>query len=92
MLKRSLEPVPISSSLMSGLPMRCTWAKAPELACGSGDRRTVVRGRDVVPHTPIVAAVELAGSIAPVRVSMLDRHLDGNRVHRVARHRVGRRG
>ena len=35
-----------------------------ELTAGSGARRTVVRGRDVVPQTPIVAAVEVAGSIA----------------------------
>ena len=54
---------------MSGLPMRCTCAKVPLLTAGSGGRRTVVRGRDVVPHTPMVAAVEVAGSIAPVRVS-----------------------
>jgi hypothetical protein len=37
---------------------------------GSGGRRTVVRGREVVAHTPIVAAVELAGSIWPVRVNI----------------------
>ncbi len=54
---------------MSGLPIRCTWLHEPELTGGSGARRYVVLLRDVVAHTPIVAAVELAGSIAPVRVS-----------------------
>ena len=72
MLKRSFEPVPMMSSLMNALPMRCTWRNWPDR---SGTplvlRRTDTRGRDVVPHTPMVAAGEVAGSTLPVRVSRL---------------------
>src|SRR5687768_7664488 len=68
MLNRFLYPVPITNSLMSGLPMRWTCWKVPELDSGKGDRRTVTRGREVVAHTPIVAAVEVAGSIRAVLV------------------------
>src|SRR5262245_41250781 len=70
MLKRSLNPVPTSSSLMRGFPMRCTCAKAPWLIGGCGERRTVVLGRDVVPHKQIVAAVEVADSMVPVFVNI----------------------
>ena len=70
MLKRSFEPVPMISSLISGLPMRCTWRNRPER---SGTplllRRTDTRGREVVPHMPSVAAGDVAGSTRPVRVS-----------------------
>ncbi len=70
MLKRSFEPVPTRSSLMSGLPMRCTCDRpSPWSIAGSGARRTVTRGRDVVAHMPIVAAGEPAASTLPVRVS-----------------------
>jgi len=68
-LNRSLNPVPISTSLISGLPIRCVLYLDPELTGGNGDRRTVVRGRDVLAQTPMVAAVEFAASILPVRVS-----------------------
>src|SRR5262245_29230051 len=50
--------------------MRCTWLNDPAEAAGSGARRVVTRGREVVPQTPIVAATELAASTAPVRVSI----------------------
>jgi hypothetical protein len=70
MLKRFLDPVPMRSSLMRGFPILCTWWNVPELCAGSGDRRTVVRGRDVVAQTPIVAAVEVGASMAPVRVNI----------------------
>jgi len=70
MLKRSFDPVPIISSLNNGLPIRCTWRQSPSVSAGSGDRRTVTRGREVVAQTPIVAAGEVAGSMRPVRVSI----------------------
>ena len=70
MLKRSFDPVPMMSSLMSGLPSRWIWLNAPELCAGNGARRNVVRGRDVVAQTPIVAAVEVEASTALVRVSI----------------------
>jgi hypothetical protein len=50
--------------------MRWTWANVPLLVGGSGGRRTVVRGREVVAQTPMVAAGEVAGSIEPVLVSI----------------------
>src|SRR5437016_7921015 len=68
MLKRSFEPLPISTSLMSALPIRCTCCHDPELACGRGERRTVIRGREVVPQTPMVAFTDVAGSTLPVLV------------------------
>src|SRR5437867_1180652 len=51
--------------------MRWIWLKLPEVCAGKGARRTRRRARDVVPHTPIVAAVEFGGSMASVLVSML---------------------
>ena len=70
MLKRSFDPVPMISSLMSGLPMRCTWRNRPDR---SGTplllRRTDTRGREVVPQIPSVAAAEVAGSTRPVLVN-----------------------
>jgi hypothetical protein len=51
------------------LPIRWIWLKLPEDTAGSGARRVVSRGRDVVAHTPIVAAVDVGASTAPVRVS-----------------------
>ena len=56
MLNRSFEPVPVTSSLMSALPMRCTGWNPPELDSGSGDRRTVTRARDVWPYVPMTAS------------------------------------
>src|SRR5438309_1887680 len=70
MLNRSLNPVPISSSLMSGLPIRWIWLQEPADSAGSGARRVVSLGLDVVAQTPMVAAVELAASIAPVFVNI----------------------
>src|SRR5262245_36054852 len=55
---------------MSGFPRRSTCLKLPDEIGGSGEFRSVSRGRDVVAHTPIVAAGELGGSMAPVRVSI----------------------
>src|SRR5213594_2963201 len=69
------------SSLISGLPSRCTCRKRRpatigfsvlgKLRSGSGDRRMVIRGRDVVPQIPIVAAVEVDASTLPVLVSQV---------------------
>ena len=42
-----------------------------ELTAGSGERLSVVRGREVVAQTPIVAAVDVAASSAPVLVSIV---------------------
>jgi hypothetical protein len=52
------------------LPILWTWLQLPELTAGSGARRVVSRGRDVVAQTPIVAAVDVGASIAPVLVSI----------------------
>jgi hypothetical protein len=49
--------------------MRWTWLNEPELTGGNGARRVVSRGREVAAQVPMVAAVEVGGSIAPVRVS-----------------------
>jgi hypothetical protein len=38
--------------------MRWTWRKPSDPCIGSGERRTVTRGREVVPQTPMVAAVD----------------------------------
>ena len=48
-LHRSLKPVPMISSLNSGLPMRWTWTNLPSLCTGRlGARRSMPR-REVVP-------------------------------------------
>ena len=70
MLHLSLEPVPIISSLINGFPIRWICRKWPAVCAGSGDLRTVICGRDVVPQDPIVAAGSVAGRTVPVRVSM----------------------
>ncbi len=44
-LKVSFEPVPMTSSLISGLPMRVTWTRSPEVVIGPATWRTVVAGR-----------------------------------------------
>ncbi len=58
------------SSLMSGLPIRWICEKDPDGLAGSGARRTVSRGREVVPQAPMVAAGLVDGTIVPVLVSM----------------------
>lgn len=47
---------------MSRLPMCCTWRQRPVCSAGFSARRTVLRSRDVVPQTPIVANGESAAS------------------------------
>ena len=52
MLNRSLAPIPMISSLMSGLPIRCTCRQGPAARADgllAGLRRTVTFWREVVP-------------------------------------------
>ena len=49
MLNLSFEPVPMISSLISGLPSRWIWRKGPLLIAVAGERLTVIFGREVEP-------------------------------------------
>ena len=70
MLKRSLDPRPMISSLMSGLPMRCTWRQAPEVSrVGSGERRTVTPGAKCCRRCRAGPAGSIGGVLLPSWVS-----------------------
>src|SRR4051794_38139948 len=51
--------------------MRCTCDQEPDDSSGRGARLTVIRGREVVPHAPMVAAGLVEASKVPVLVSIV---------------------
>ena len=74
MLNRSFDPVPMMSSLTSGLPMRCTWLHRPRSCAVRGARRTVIWRREVEPYVPRSAA----RSVEAVAPAVLRQERDGN--------------
>ena len=79
------------SSLISGLPIRWICEKDPVSAAGSGARRTVIRGREVVPQKPSVAADRSPSAWRPGAGQHRDRHFDRDRVDVVTGHIIGSR-
>src|SRR5262245_58317442 len=70
MLHRSLLAMPMTSSLISALPMRWLCWNEPLSTAGNGDISVRFCGREVVPQTPTTAAGDVGGSIAPLEVSI----------------------